>query len=102
MQFLSLDQEDPLEKEMATHYSILAWEISSHYLTDLTSRDPWGYCFPPERPCWHEDFKVEYRERGWSPLTVAVGHLSSCNAISGWSFLVLRLESGAGWCSYSS
>ena len=24
---LSLDQEDPLEKEMATHSSILAWEI---------------------------------------------------------------------------
>ena len=23
----SLDQEDPLEKEMATHFSILAWEI---------------------------------------------------------------------------
>ena len=23
----SLDQEDPLEKEMATHPSILAWEI---------------------------------------------------------------------------
>ena len=23
----SLDQEDPLEKEMATHSSILAWEI---------------------------------------------------------------------------
>ena len=23
----SLDQEDPLEKEMATHYSILAWRI---------------------------------------------------------------------------
>ena len=23
----SLDQEDPLEKEMTTHYSILAWEI---------------------------------------------------------------------------
>ena len=22
---LSLDQEDPLEKEMATHFSILAW-----------------------------------------------------------------------------
>ena len=22
----SLDREDPLEKEMATHYSILAWE----------------------------------------------------------------------------
>ena len=24
----SLDQEDPLKKEMATHSSILAWEIS--------------------------------------------------------------------------
>ena len=24
----SLDQEDPLEKEMATHSSILAWDIS--------------------------------------------------------------------------
>ena len=23
----SLDREDPLEKEMATHYSILAWKI---------------------------------------------------------------------------
>ena len=27
MQVQSLDQEDPLEKEMATHSSILAWEI---------------------------------------------------------------------------
>ena len=26
-QVLSLGQEDPLEKEMATHSSILAWEI---------------------------------------------------------------------------
>ena len=23
----SLDREDPLEKEMATHYSVLAWRI---------------------------------------------------------------------------
>ena len=28
MQFQSLDQEDPLEKEMSTHSSILAWRIS--------------------------------------------------------------------------
>ena len=28
MQVQSLNQEDPLEKEMATHFSILAWEIS--------------------------------------------------------------------------
>ena len=27
MQFKSLGQEDPLEEEMATHSSILAWEI---------------------------------------------------------------------------
>ena len=27
MQVPSLDQEDPLEKEMATHSSILAWEL---------------------------------------------------------------------------
>ena len=27
MWVLSLGQEDPLEKEMATHSSILAWEI---------------------------------------------------------------------------
>ena len=27
-QVLSLHQEDPLEKKMATHSSILAWEIS--------------------------------------------------------------------------
>ena len=27
MQFRSLGQEDPLEKEMATHSSILAWRI---------------------------------------------------------------------------
>ena len=28
IQVQSLGQEDPLEKEMATHSSILAWEIS--------------------------------------------------------------------------
>ena len=27
MQVRSLGREDPMEKEMATHYSILAWEI---------------------------------------------------------------------------
>ena len=26
-QVQTLDQEDPLEKEMATHFSILAWKI---------------------------------------------------------------------------
>jgi len=27
MQIRSLDREDPLEKEMVTHFSILAWEM---------------------------------------------------------------------------
>ena len=36
MQVRSLGQEDPLEKEMATHSSILAWEIPS-------TEEPAGY-----------------------------------------------------------
>ena len=35
MQFRSLDQEDPLEKEMASHSNILAWEI-------LWTKEPGG------------------------------------------------------------
>ena len=39
---LSLGQEDPLEKEMATHSSILAWEITwTKKPGGLYS--PWGY-----------------------------------------------------------
>ena len=36
----SLGQEDPLEKEMATHSSILAWEIP--WTEDLAGYSPWG------------------------------------------------------------
>ena len=39
MQVQSLDQEDPLGKEMATHSSILAWEIPR---TEV-DYSPWGY-----------------------------------------------------------
>ena len=34
-----LGQKDPLEKGMATHYSILAWEIP---WTDEPGYSPWG------------------------------------------------------------
>ena len=34
----SLGQEDPLEKEMATHFSILAWKIPR-------TEEPGGYWF---------------------------------------------------------
>ena len=36
----SLSQEDPLEKEMATHSSILAWEIP--WIEDPGGWHPWG------------------------------------------------------------
>ena len=38
--FQSLGWEDPLEKEMATHSSILAWEI--HGRRSLVGYSPWG------------------------------------------------------------
>ena len=39
-QVRSLGQEDPLEKEMATHSSILAWKIP--WTEDLVGYSPWG------------------------------------------------------------
>ena len=36
----SLGWEDPLEKEMATHSSILAWKIS--WTEELVGCSPWG------------------------------------------------------------
>ena len=37
----SLGQEDPLEEEMATHSSILAWGIP--WTEDLVGFSPWGH-----------------------------------------------------------
>ena len=37
----SLDWEDPLEKEMATHSSILAWKI--HGRRSLLGHNSWGH-----------------------------------------------------------
>ena len=39
-QVRSLGQEDPLEKEMAIHSRILAWEI--HGQRSLAGYNPWG------------------------------------------------------------
>ena len=41
-QVQSLGQEDPLEKEMATHCSILAWRIQSHGWRRLVGYSPQG------------------------------------------------------------
>jgi len=38
-----LGQEDPLEKEMATHCSILAWEIPGTEEYSMGSYIPWGH-----------------------------------------------------------
>ena len=40
MRFRFLGQEDPLEKEMASHSSILAWKI--HGQRSLAGCSPWG------------------------------------------------------------
>ena len=40
MGVLSLGWEDPLEKEMTTHSSILAWRIP--WTEDLVGCSPWG------------------------------------------------------------
>ena len=40
MQIQTQGPEDPLEKEMATHSSILAWEIS--WQRSLAGYSPWG------------------------------------------------------------
>ena len=37
----SLGQEDPLEKGMAAHSSILAWEVP--WMSSLVGNSPWGY-----------------------------------------------------------
>ena len=37
----SLGQEDPLEQEMATHPSILAWRIP--WTEELVGYGPWGH-----------------------------------------------------------
>ena len=40
-QVRSLGQEDPLEKQMPTHSSILAWKIS--WTEELEGCSPWGH-----------------------------------------------------------
>ena len=46
-QIWSLSQEDPLEKEMATHSSILAWRIPWTEEPD-TGYNPWGRRVRPD------------------------------------------------------
>jgi len=40
-QVQSQGQEDPLEKEKATHFNIFAWEIP--YMNSLVGYSPWSW-----------------------------------------------------------
>ena len=42
MRVRSLGQEDPLEKDLATHSSVLDWKIP-YISKDLAGYSPWGY-----------------------------------------------------------
>ena len=55
----SLGQEDPLEKEMATHSSILAWRIP--WTEEPGSYSPWGHkeSDTTERPHFHFVFRSQ-------------------------------------------
>ena len=55
----SLGREDPLEKEMATHSSILAWRIP--WTEEPGSYSPWGHkeSDTTERPHFHFVFRSQ-------------------------------------------
>ena len=56
----SLGQEDPLEKEMATHFSILAWRIS--WTEEPAGYSPWGckVSDTTEQLTYTRPFQVQY------------------------------------------
>ena len=58
----SLGREDPLEKEMATHSSILAWRIP--WTESLVGYSPWGR---------KESDMTERLHFTWDPLSLNVG-----------------------------
>ena len=72
----SQDWEDPLEKEMKTHSSILAWK--SHGQRSLVGYSPWGCLDMTEgtqHACWRKiGYLIPYsclenpkeREAGWN------------------------------------
>ena len=92
----SLGQEDPLEKEMATHSSILAWEIPwteepdryspmGHKGSDMTE----GLHFLSHSKCW---IKISYTIH-WIELKKSfLLRCTACGILVPWPFPAL-----AGW-----
>ena len=74
----SLGGEDPLEKEMATHFSILAWRIP--WTKDLVGYSPWGHKESDTTERLHSH-TLKQTNRQW--LTIRRGHWE--NVTIGWS-----------------
>ena len=74
-QVQSLGQEDPLEKEMATHFSTLAWKI--HGWRSLVGYSPWGCKESDTTERLHFHFFTQSQNGVWfSPLILKEGFLS--------------------------
>ena len=75
MQVLSLGGDDPLEKKVAIHSSVLAWRIS-HGQRSLAGYSPWG--------CTESD-TTEHRAHAEAQLTVCVCPLyqTTCSSTEG-------------------
>ena len=80
----SLGQEDPLEKEMATHSSILAWEIP-------WTEEPGGLQSMGPKRAGHNWATVEGPlqrrlaggDRGWAQLWIQQEKVEVCSQVSG-------------------
>ena len=79
MQVQSLPQKDPLEKKIATHFSILAWEI--HGQRRLAGYRPWG------------DKRVRYDWRMSMYLSLIKQKMKEKNDILDFVFL-LKIKTG--------
>ena len=71
-QIRSLGWEDPLEKEMATHSSILAWRI--HGQRSLVGYSPWGH----KESDRLNNFHLYFSE--WASVLAQLVKKSACNA----------------------
>ena len=79
----SLDQEDPLEKGMASHSSILAWRI------------PWT-----EEPGWLQSTGLQIVRHDWATITFTLPLWNQDNFFN--SCAMYRIQVGRGGKSYGS
>ena len=91
MQLQSLDREDPLEEDMATHSSILAWEIS--WTERRGGLQSMGSCL---QFGWKESDPCKIRiMRGWKNTIQFVGSQVPWYVSDTWTFFHLHW-----WCYF--